>query len=171
MLREALTAGLLVKNGSSRGEPQARCNACGGSVTLSYGTAYYGLETDRGAVRDGGAGVGGRQCATGHGADRAGGQRYGLRLAGSGRTPLPYGHALLVAPPPLTECQLDELWSFVHTKEVHLPGAKLYLRDLRRRLGMDRVCASVALVLAFVIGKRDQASADLLLARVRTCNG
>ena len=41
------TAGLLVKNGSSRGEPQARCNACGGSVTLSYGTAYYGLETDR----------------------------------------------------------------------------------------------------------------------------
>ena len=36
-----------MKNGSSRGEPQARCNACGGSATLSYGTAYYGLETDR----------------------------------------------------------------------------------------------------------------------------
>ena len=40
------TAGLLVKHGSRRGEPQARCNACGGSVTLRYGTAYYGLETD-----------------------------------------------------------------------------------------------------------------------------
>jgi hypothetical protein len=24
------------------------------------------------------------------------------------------------------ECQLDELWSFVHTKEAHLPGATLY---------------------------------------------
>ena len=41
------TAGLLVKNGRSGGEPQARCTACGGSVALSYGTAYYGLKTDR----------------------------------------------------------------------------------------------------------------------------
>jgi hypothetical protein len=24
------------------------------------------------------------------------------------------------------ECQLDEFWSVVHTKEAHLPGAKLY---------------------------------------------
>src|SRR2546428_6245429 len=24
------------------------------------------------------------------------------------------------------EYQLDELWSFVHTKEAHLPGAKMY---------------------------------------------
>ena len=42
-----LTAGLLVRNGSSRGEPQAHCNACGGSVVLSYGTAYYGLKADQ----------------------------------------------------------------------------------------------------------------------------
>src|SRR6266704_1427416 len=41
------TAGLLVKNGSSCGEPQAHCNACGGSVALSYGTAYYRLKADR----------------------------------------------------------------------------------------------------------------------------
>ena len=34
-------AGLWVKNGSSCGELQVRCNACGGSVALSYGTAYY----------------------------------------------------------------------------------------------------------------------------------
>src|SRR5438874_1226660 len=41
------TAGLLVKNGSSCGEPQAQCNACGGSVALSYGTAYYRLKANR----------------------------------------------------------------------------------------------------------------------------
>jgi tRNA G26 N,N-dimethylase Trm1 len=41
------TAGLLVKNGSSRGEQQARCNACGGSVVLRYGPAYYGLKADQ----------------------------------------------------------------------------------------------------------------------------
>jgi hypothetical protein len=33
----------LAHNGSSRGEPQARCRACGSTVTLRYGTAYYGL--------------------------------------------------------------------------------------------------------------------------------
>ena len=44
---QPFTAGLLVKNGSSYGEPQARCNACRGSVALSYGTAYYGLQADR----------------------------------------------------------------------------------------------------------------------------
>jgi hypothetical protein len=38
--------GRLVCNGSSRGEPQARCQGCGSSVTWSYGTAYYGLGTD-----------------------------------------------------------------------------------------------------------------------------
>ena len=38
--------GRLVRNGSSRGEPQARCQAGGSTVTLSYGTAYYGLEAD-----------------------------------------------------------------------------------------------------------------------------
>jgi len=38
--------GRLVRNGSSRGEPQARGQTCGSSVTLSYGTAYYGLGTD-----------------------------------------------------------------------------------------------------------------------------
>src|SRR5262245_18224215 len=41
------TAGFLVKNSSNRGEPQARCLACGGNVTWRYGTAYDELETDR----------------------------------------------------------------------------------------------------------------------------
>lgn len=38
--------GRLVRNGSSRGEQQARCRACGSTVTLRYGTAYYGLEAE-----------------------------------------------------------------------------------------------------------------------------
>ena len=36
----------LVRNGSSRGQKQALCRACGGSVALRYGTAYFGLDTD-----------------------------------------------------------------------------------------------------------------------------
>jgi hypothetical protein len=35
--------GYLVKNGTSRGQPRAWCQACEASIVLSYGTAYYGL--------------------------------------------------------------------------------------------------------------------------------
>ena len=38
--------GQMVKNGSSHGQPQARCKSCGGSVALSYATAYYGSESE-----------------------------------------------------------------------------------------------------------------------------
>src|SRR6185503_9199943 len=37
---------LLVKNGSTRGQKQARCQACGRSVALTYGTAYFDLDAD-----------------------------------------------------------------------------------------------------------------------------
>jgi len=64
------------------------------------------------------------------------------------------------------ECQLDELWSFVHTKEAHLPGAKLYCATYGDAWVWIAFAPVWRLVLAFVIGKRDQANADLLLARV-----
>ena len=38
--------GNMVKNGSGKGQPRGRCQHCGKSVSLKYGTAYYGLETD-----------------------------------------------------------------------------------------------------------------------------
>jgi transposase-like protein len=36
----------LVKNGTSHGQPQALCRGCGRSIAVTYGTAYFGLETD-----------------------------------------------------------------------------------------------------------------------------
>ena len=44
--RKPFKTGRLARNGSSRGEPQARCRACGSTVTLRYGTAYYRLEAE-----------------------------------------------------------------------------------------------------------------------------
>ena len=67
----------------------------------------------------------------------------------------------------VTECQLDELWGFVHTKEAHLPCAKIYNEtygDAWVWLAFAPVCR---LVLAFVVGKRTQENADLLLDRVK----
>src|SRR5262244_2741051 len=38
--------GLLVKNGSSHGQKQARCKACETPVSIRYGTAYLDLHAD-----------------------------------------------------------------------------------------------------------------------------
>ena len=35
-----------MKNGSSHGQRQALCRACGTSVTVRYGTAYWDLNAD-----------------------------------------------------------------------------------------------------------------------------
>ena len=36
---------LLVKNGATRGQKQALCRACGRSIALNYGTAYFDLDS------------------------------------------------------------------------------------------------------------------------------
>ena len=66
----------------------------------------------------------------------------------------------------VTECQLDELWSFVHTKERNLPCAKIYCETYGDAWVWVAFAPVWRLMLAFVIGKRTQESANLLLSRV-----
>ncbi len=54
----------------------------------------------------------------------------------------------------------------MHTKEAHLPGATIYSATYGDAWVWIAFAPVWRLVVAFVIGKRDQASADLLLARV-----
>src|SRR5262245_2868847 len=158
--------GYLVKNGSSRGQPRAWCKACGGSVVLSYATTYYGLDAERALFE-----MAMRALAEGNSL-RATGRIVQVdkdtvcawldRGARHCRTVMLYFWRDL----PVSECQLDELWSFVHTKEQHLPGAKIYCATYGDAWVWIAFAPAWRLVLAFVIGKRDQAGADLLLARV-----
>src|SRR6266496_69173 len=67
---------------------------------------------------------------------------------------------------PVTECQLDELWSFVHTKEQNLFVAKLFCETYGDAWVWVAFAPIWRLVVAFVVGKRTQASANLLLERV-----
>jgi IS1 family transposase len=67
---------------------------------------------------------------------------------------------------PVTECQLDELWSFVHTKEQNLLTAKLVCETYGDAWVWIAFAPVWRLVVAFVVGKRSQASANLLLERV-----
>jgi IS1 family transposase len=67
---------------------------------------------------------------------------------------------------PVTECQLDELWSFVHTKEPHLHLAQQVCETYGDAWVWVAFAPAWRVVLAFVVGKRTQASANLLLERV-----
>lgn len=67
----------------------------------------------------------------------------------------------------ITECQLDELWSFVHKKEAHLTAVE----KIRLLYGDAWVWIAFApewrLAPAFVIGKRLQENANLLIERLQ----
>ena len=159
--------GHMVKNGTSYGHPQALCKACGGSVALTYGTAYYGLEAEamifETVVRA--LAEGNSIRATGRivQVDKDTVCDWLERAAHQCRLVMLYLWRNLH----VTECQLDELWSFVHTKEAHLPFAKIYCDTYGDAWVWIAFAPVWRLVLAFVIGKRTQESADLLLKRVK----
>ena len=158
--------GLLVKNGTSHGKKQALCRSCGRRVSLTYGTAYFDLEAAPTLFE-----LAVRALAEGnsiHGtarivqSDKDTVCAWLNRAANQCRLVMLYHwHDLSV-----TECQLDELWSFVHTKEQNLVAAKRW----RETDGDTWVWIAFApewrLVVAFVVGKRTQESANRLLDRV-----
>jgi len=157
----------MVKNGSSYGQAQALCRGCGGSVALSYATAYYGLESELAIFE-----TAVRALAEGN-SIRATGRILQIdkdtvcdwlnRAALHCRSVVLYFWSQLH----VTECQLDELWGFVHTKEAHLPCAKIYCETYGDAWVWLAFAPVWRLVLAFVVGKRTQENADLLLDRVK----
>lgn len=159
--------GRMVKNGTSYGQPQALCKACGSSVSLSYGTAYYGLEAEPAifelAVRA--LAEGNSLRATGRivQVDKNTVCAWLDRAARHCRLVVLYlWHNLQVS-----ECQLDELWGFVHTKEGHLSYAKIYCETYGDAWVWLAFAPVWRLIVAFVVGKRTQDSANRLLDRVK----
>ena len=66
----------------------------------------------------------------------------------------------------LTECQVDELWSFVRKKEAHLTVAEKVLTLYGDAWVWIAFAPVWRLVAAFVVGKRDQEHANTLLERL-----
>jgi transposase-like protein len=160
------TAGLWVKQGRRRGAPQARCHACGGRVPLRYGTASYGLETDRAlfemALRAFAAGKALRATARLVQVDKATVGAWLDRVARHCRVVLlSLWHNLHVA-----AGQRDEWWSCGHTKAAQLPGATRSGATYGDAWVWLAFAPVWRLVLAFVLGKRAQARAAVLRARV-----
>jgi IS1 family transposase len=156
----------MVRNGSSDGYKQALCKGCGSSVSLRYGTAYFGLEADPAtfetAVRALAEGNSIRATARIVQIDKDTATDWLNRAAQHCRQVMLYLWRNLH----VTECQLDELWSFVHTKEQNLLYAKIYCETYGDAWVWVAFAPVWRLVLAFVVGKRTQESANLLLDRV-----
>ena len=157
---------MLVKNGSSHGHRQAWCRACGRRIALTYGTAYFDLNAHPAifelAIRALAEGNSIRSTARIVQIDkdtvcswlsRAAHQCWSVTLY--------HWHQLHVS-----ECQLDELWSFVHTKEQNLSVAKRWCETYGDAWVWLAFAPIWRLVVAFVVGKRTQEHANLLLSRV-----
>ena len=155
--------GRLVGDGTTRGRPQARCGSCGRTISVTYGTAYFHLDTDPAifemAVRALAEGNSLRSTGRIVQIDKDTACAWLDRAARHCRLVMLYLWRQLS----VTECQLDELWSFVHTKERNLATAKRVCASY----GDDWVWVAFAPFLrlewALVVGKRDQASDYLLL--------
>jgi len=158
--------GWLVKNGSSHGQKQALCRACGQSVGIRYGTAYWDLNAAPAifetAIRALAEGNSLRSTARIVQIDKDTACAWLDRAAQHCRLVMLYLWRDLA----VTECQLDELWSFVHTKEQHLEAAKLFCTTYGDAWVWIAFAPVWRLVLAFVVGKRTQPNANLLLQRV-----
>jgi IS1 family transposase/transposase-like protein len=156
----------LVKNGTTRGQHQALCRACGSSIALTYGTPYFELEHDPAlfelAIRALAEGNSIRATARIIQVDKDTVCIWLDRAAQQCRLVILYLWQQL----PLRECQLDELWSFVHTKDEHLAWAKTYHDTYGDAWVWVAFAPEWRLVVAFVVGKRTQAEANLLLERV-----
>jgi hypothetical protein len=133
---------------------------------LSYGTAYYGVGTDpvkfETALRALAEGNSLRAMARIVAVDQAQVVAWLDRGARQCRAVMLY----LWRDLPVRECQLDELWSFIHTKQENLPGAKQYADPYGDAWVWLAFAPVWRLVLGFVIGKHDPASADRWLEPV-----
>jgi IS1 family transposase len=156
----------LVRNGSSHGHKQALCRACGQSIGSRYGTAYWDLNADPAqfdlAVRALAEGNSLRSTARIVQIDKDTACAWLHRAATHCRlVMLALWRNLTV-----TECQLDELWSFVYAKDDHVATVQRVAAAYGDAWIWIAFAPAWRLVVAFEVGKRTQTEANLLLERV-----
>jgi IS1 family transposase/transposase-like protein len=66
----------------------------------------------------------------------------------------------------LTECQLDELWSFIYAKEHNLQNLKTILEEYGDVWIWIAFAPDLKIIPAFVVGKRSQENSDLLIKKL-----
>ena len=158
--------GRFVDKGRRRGEPQVRGQTCGSTVTLRYGTAYYGLEAEpvkfETALRARAEGNSLRATARSVEVDKDTVCAWRDRGARQCRSVI----LALWRNLPVTEGPLDEGWGLIPTQQENRPGAKESI-ETDGDAGVGWAFAPVwRWVLGFVIGTQDPPGADRLLEHV-----
>lgn len=156
----------LVHRGAARGIPRLLCTRCDGTFSAPQGRAYFGVRAEEPHYT-----IAMRALAEGNSL-RGTGRIIEIdkdtvcdwldRAGRHCRAVTTY----LFAPLHITECQVDELWSFVRKKEAHLSSAEKVLALYGDAWGWIAVVPAWRLVAAFVVGKRDQEHANDLLKRL-----
>ena len=157
----------IVQRGQDGGIPRLKCNRCQATFSARHGTAYFELQTQERIYT-----IGVRALAEGNSL-RGTGRIVGVdkdtvcdwldRAGRHCRAVTTYLFNNLH----LTECQLDELWSFVGKKEAHLTAIEKVLMLYGDAWVWIAFVPPWRLVAAFVIGKRVQENADLLIERLK----
>ncbi len=162
------SASALQLHGSDRGEVRFRCAACGYKMSARAGTAYAGIRTDvtqyaLGAkLRAEGLGV--RATARILEVDKDTVNRWLGYLGTHGAEVMAYHFRHLH----LTECQLDELWTFVKKKEEHLTPLERML-DIHGDTWVWIAFAPITkLVPVWVAGKRTRQESTRLIQRLQS---
>jgi hypothetical protein len=158
--------GWLVKNGSSHGTKQALCQACGRRIAVTYATAYFGLAAEPAPFE-----LAVRALAEGnsiHATARMVQRDNETVCAWLNRAARPCRLVVLAHWQHLhvTECQLDERWSVVHTQESHRLTAQLRCESYGDAWVWVAFAPAWRLVVALVVGQRAQENAHRLLRRV-----
>ena len=148
--------------------PRFRCARCGGIVSATTGTAYAGIRTDLTTYLRGATALaeGLSIRATGRllSVDKDTANHWLPVLGQHCQSVMNYFFRNLH----LHECQLDELWTFIHKKEGHLTS----LEKLAEVSGDAWVWIAFSpvykLVPAWVVGKRTLRYARRLLSRLKS---
>ena len=148
--------------------PRFRCARCGGIVSATTGTAYAGIRTDLTTYLRGATALaeGLSIRATGRllGVDKDTANHWLPVLGQHCQSVMNYFFRNLH----LHECQLDELWTFIHKKEDHLTSLEKLAEvsgDAWVWIAFSPVCK---LVPAWVVGKRTLRYARRLLFRLKS---
>ena len=161
-------ASALQPHGSDRGEVRLRCTACGDVVSARTGTAYAGIRTDLTQYALGAKllaeGLGVRATARILEVDKDTVKQWLRSLGPHGAEIMAYHFRHLH----LTECQLDELWTFVKKKEGHLTPLE-HMLDIYGDTWVWIAFAPITKVVpAWVAGKRTRQESVRLIQRLQS---
>jgi IS1 family transposase/transposase-like protein len=152
----------------NRAAPRLRCLACRGVFSASSGTAYAGIRSEPTSYQRGvkalAEGVSIRATGRLIEADKDTVQRWLPILGQHCGSLMNYFFRNLH----LTECQLDELWTFIYKKEAHLTALEqlqAIYGDAWVWIAFSPVCK---LVPAWVVGKRTLPHARRLVFRLKS---